>query len=83
MQPPIGCECQTSFLGDGDKITQMPQFHNFCAMPAKYGLDHTKSFSEPPGEPKSPASASILAMRASSRLCAISALAGRPGVSAP
>jgi hypothetical protein len=29
-------------------------------MPPKYDLDFTKSFSEPPGKPKSPASALIL-----------------------
>jgi hypothetical protein len=48
MQPPIGCERQTSFLGDGHKITQMPQLHTLMPMPPKYGLDLTKSFSEPP-----------------------------------
>ena len=30
MQPPIGCECQTSLLGDGHEITQMPQLHLSC-----------------------------------------------------
>ena len=28
MQPPIGCECHTSLLGDGDEIPQMPQLHS-------------------------------------------------------
>jgi hypothetical protein len=30
VQPPLGCDCQTSFLGDGHEITQMPQLHVSC-----------------------------------------------------
>src|SRR6266853_1399693 len=67
VQPPIGCERETSFLGDGDEITQMPQLHVSRVMPPKYDLDLTKYFSKPPGKPKSPTSASILGMPALGR----------------
>ena len=54
VQPPLGRERQASLLGDGNEIAKMPQlhssFHAFEGMP----LNLTKSFSGPPGKPKSP-----------------------------
>jgi hypothetical protein len=47
-------------------------------MPAKYDLDLTKSFSEPPGKPKSPESASILGMPAPTDDVQSPPLRGRP-----
>jgi hypothetical protein len=50
VQPFLDRERQASFLGDGDEIAKMPQFHDY-SMPPRHTHLLTKSIAEAPGPP--------------------------------